>query len=57
MFNKCNKCGSCNCTCGSLIAPNIVNNLSTSITNSVPGPQGEQGDSFVPEESDDIFTI
>jgi len=49
----------CNCNQGHnrLIQSENVNNLSTSIITSVPGPAGPEGDTFTPEESDNIFTI
>lgn len=60
MFSKdiCNNCGCSPCNCSSsLIKPNTVYNLATSITNTVPGPQGPEGDTFIPQLSDDVFDI
>lgn len=58
-YNQCNSCGNSVCSCSSnkSIAPNQVYNLATSYTTTIPGAAGPQGDTFVPIESNDLFTI
>lgn len=56
---SCSECGCVQCNCnqnGRLIKGNTVNNLAVSNTTTIPGPEGPEGDTYVPTESDDVFT-
>lgn len=55
-YNSCNTCGCNPCSCGKL-ASNDVYLLSTSTTTTIPGPIGPPGDTYTPEETDNVFTI